>query len=132
MTAAEARSRVLAHPDWNVFISLTDEEGTGPVVAVKDIVKVKGTVTTAGASFLPRIEDAEDATLIATMRKHDCVIVGKANLHEFAYGATSVNPHYGTVANPRAPGRIAGGSSGGSAAAVAAMMCDWAVGSDTG
>jgi aspartyl-tRNA(Asn)/glutamyl-tRNA(Gln) amidotransferase subunit A len=60
------------------------------------------------------------------------VIIGKANLHEFAYGVTSVNPHYGTVRNPADPSRVAGGSSGGSAAAVGAAMCDWAVGSDTG
>src|SRR2546430_2633404 len=61
-----------------------------------------------------------------------CVVVGKANMHEFAYGITSVNPHYGPVRNPRDSSRVAGGSSGGSAVAVAAGMCDWAVGSDTG
>ena len=60
------------------------------------------------------------------------MIVGKTNLHEFAYGVTSVNPHYGAVRNPHDPRRVAGGSSGGSAVAVAAGMCDWAVGSDTG
>src|SRR5204863_5325856 len=58
--------------------------------------------------------------------------VGKTNLHEFAYGVTSVNPHYGAVLNPHDPSRVAGGSSGGSAVAVAAGMCDWAIGSDTG
>jgi Asp-tRNA(Asn)/Glu-tRNA(Gln) amidotransferase A subunit family amidase len=57
--------------------------------------------------------------------------VGKANLHEFAYGVTSENPHYGTVPNPRAEGRIAGGSSGGSAAALAAGLADAALGSDS-
>jgi aspartyl-tRNA(Asn)/glutamyl-tRNA(Gln) amidotransferase subunit A len=60
------------------------------------------------------------------------VMMGKANLHEFAYGVTSVNPHYGAVLNPHDTSRVAGGSSGGSAAAVAAGMCDWAIGSDTG
>jgi aspartyl-tRNA(Asn)/glutamyl-tRNA(Gln) amidotransferase subunit A len=58
--------------------------------------------------------------------------VGKANLHEFAYGITSENPHFGTVPNPAAPGRIAGGSSGGSAAAIAAGLADAALGSDSG
>jgi aspartyl-tRNA(Asn)/glutamyl-tRNA(Gln) amidotransferase subunit A len=58
--------------------------------------------------------------------------VGKTNLHEFAYGVTSVNPHYGPARNPRDPTRVSGGSSGGSAVAVGAAMCDWAVGSDTG
>jgi len=61
-----------------------------------------------------------------------CVVVGKANLHEFAYGVTSLNPHYGNVLNPHDPSRVAGGSSGGSAVAVATGMCDWAIGSDTG
>ena len=59
-------------------------------------------------------------------------VVGKTNLHEFAYGVTSRNPHYGVVPNPRHPGRTAGGSSGGSAAAVAAGLADVAVGSDSG
>ena len=58
--------------------------------------------------------------------------VGKANLHEFAYGITSQNPHYGTVPNPVAPGRVAGGSSGGCGAALAARLVDGALGSDTG
>jgi Asp-tRNA(Asn)/Glu-tRNA(Gln) amidotransferase A subunit family amidase len=58
--------------------------------------------------------------------------VGKTNLHEFAYGVTSQNPHFGTVPNPVAPGRVAGGSSGGSAAAVAAGLADVALGSDSG
>jgi len=70
--------------------------------------------------------------VIKRMRQAGCVIVGKANLHEFAYGVTSVNPHYGAVRNPHDIERVAGGSSGGSAVAVAAGMCDWAVGSDTG
>ena len=60
------------------------------------------------------------------------VNVGKTNLHEFAYGVTSQNPHYGTVPNPVAPGRLAGGSSGGSAAALAAGLCDVALGTDSG
>jgi len=70
--------------------------------------------------------------VIKRLRQSGCAIVGKANLHEFAYGVTSINPHYGTVRNPHDTGRVAGGSSGGSAVAVAAGMCDWAVGSDTG
>ncbi|MDE2573507.1 MAG: amidase [bacterium] len=132
MTAAEARERAKAHSDWNIFISYTDEQGDGPAVAVKDLVRVKGTVTTGGGVVLPKAPDAEDAPLIRKIRARGGVMVGKVNLHEFAYGLTSINPHYGTVHNPKAPGRVAGGSSGGSAAAVAADMCDWAVGTDTG
>jgi aspartyl-tRNA(Asn)/glutamyl-tRNA(Gln) amidotransferase subunit A len=70
--------------------------------------------------------------VVARIRREGCVIVGKANMHEFAYGVTSANPHYGPVRNPHDPSRVAGGSSGGSAVAVAAGMCDWAIGSDTG
>ena len=96
------------------------------------MVDVRGTVTTAGAILLPNEPAAEDAPVIARLRRQGAVIVGKTNLHEFAYGVTSANPHYGAVLNPHDPGRVAGGSSGGSAVAVAAGMCDWAVGSDTG
>jgi aspartyl-tRNA(Asn)/glutamyl-tRNA(Gln) amidotransferase subunit A len=60
------------------------------------------------------------------------VILGKTNLHEWAFGTTSMNQHFGTVLNPRDQSRICGGSSGGSAAAVAADLCDWAIGTDTG
>jgi Asp-tRNA(Asn)/Glu-tRNA(Gln) amidotransferase A subunit family amidase len=132
MTAAEARARIRECADLNAFISLTDEEGDGEIVAVKDLVDVRGTVTTGGGVLLPATPAEDDAPVIARLRRAGCVIVGKTNLHEWAFGVTSENPHYGTVRNPRAPGRMAGGSSGGSAAAVAAGLCDWAVGSDTG
>ncbi len=99
---------------------------------MKDLVDVKGTVTTAGGIIMPPQPMTQDAELVRVMREHGCVVLGKTNLHEFAFGVTSRNPHYGDVLNPRDPARVAGGSSGGSAAAVAAGMCDWAVGSDTG
>src|SRR5438094_8219626 len=89
-------------------------------------------VTTAGGVILPDVPASEDAPVITRLRQSGCAIVGKANLHGFAYGVTSINPHHGTVRNPNDTGRVAGGSSGGSAVAVAAGMCDWAVGSDTG
>jgi aspartyl-tRNA(Asn)/glutamyl-tRNA(Gln) amidotransferase subunit A len=116
----------------HAFISLTSEDGDGPAVAVKDVVDVAGTVTTAGSTVLPRAPAQADAPVVARLRTAGCVIVGKANMHEFALGPTSENPHYGDVLNPRDPARVAGGSSGGSAAAVAMGMCDWAIGSDTG
>src|SRR5262245_7654625 len=131
MTPAEARERIRARADLNAFISLTDEDGDGPIVAVKDLVDVRGTVTTAGSSF-PGPPAERDAPLVRRLREAGCVVIGKANLHEWAFGVTSQNPHYGPVRNPRAPGHIPGGSSGGSSAAVAAGLCDWAVGSDTG
>src|SRR5207244_7794968 len=118
--------------DLSAFLSLSDERGDGTVVAVKDLVDVKGMVTTAGGVILPAEPATDDAPVITRIRHAGGVVVGKANLHEFAYGVTSVNPHYGPVRNPYDSSRVAGGSSGGSAGAVAAGMCDWAVGSDTG
>jgi aspartyl-tRNA(Asn)/glutamyl-tRNA(Gln) amidotransferase subunit A len=132
MELETARRRILERAELNAFISVSSEEGSGTVVAVKDLVDVAGMVTTAGGVILPREPAREDAPVIRRLRKAGCVVVGKANLHEFAYGVTSVNPHYGAVRNPHDIERVAGGSSGGSAVAVAAGMCDWAVGSDTG
>jgi aspartyl-tRNA(Asn)/glutamyl-tRNA(Gln) amidotransferase subunit A len=132
MELETARRRILERAELNAFISVSSEDGSGTVVAVKDLVDVAGMVTTAGGVILPREPALEDAPVIRRLRKEGCVVVGKANLHEFAYGVTSVNPHYGAVRNPHDIERVAGGSSGGSAVAVAAGMCDWAVGSDTG
>jgi aspartyl-tRNA(Asn)/glutamyl-tRNA(Gln) amidotransferase subunit A len=128
----EARRKIEEHAHLHAFISVTSEEGAGAVVAVKDLVDVAGTVTTAGGILLPKHPAARDAPVVERIRGKGCVIVGKTNLHEFAYGVTSTNVHYGNVLNPHDPGRVAGGSSGGSAVAVAAQMCDWAIGSDTG
>jgi aspartyl-tRNA(Asn)/glutamyl-tRNA(Gln) amidotransferase subunit A len=132
MEMTDARARASQLRDWNLFITMTDEEGDGEVVAVKDLADVRGTPTTAGSVLLPREPKANDAPLVRNLRGRGCSVIGKTNLHEWAFGSTNINRHYGTVRNPRDPTRIAGGSSGGSAAAVAAGVCDWAVGSDTG
>jgi Asp-tRNA(Asn)/Glu-tRNA(Gln) amidotransferase A subunit family amidase len=132
MNVEDARRRARTHPDDHIFISFTDETGDGPVVAIKDLADVRGTVTTAGGKALAAAPAERDAPVVERIRAHGCVVMGKTNLHEFAFGFTSANPHYGAVGNPRAPGRIPGGSSGGSAAAVALGLCDWALGSDTG
>jgi len=132
MELDEARLRIREHADLNAFISISRETGSGTVVAVKDLVDVAGMVTTAGAIILPDVPAPDDAPVVKRIRSHGCVVVGKANLHEFAYGVTSINPHYGPVRNPHDPSRVAGGSSGGSAVAVAMGMCDWSIGSDTG
>jgi Asp-tRNA(Asn)/Glu-tRNA(Gln) amidotransferase A subunit family amidase len=129
--------------ELNAFISLSGETGgrgdsgagearTGDRVAVKDLIDVKGMVTTAGGIILPNVPATEDAPVIKRIRAAGGYVVGKANLHEFAYGVTNVNPHYGNALNPHDPTRVAGGSSGGSAVAVAAGLCDWAIGTDTG
>jgi Asp-tRNA(Asn)/Glu-tRNA(Gln) amidotransferase A subunit family amidase len=132
MELEQARERIRQHANMNAFISISTETGSGTVVAVKDLVDVAGMVTTAGGIILPNTPAADDAPVVKRIREHGCVVVGKTNLHEFAFGVTSVNPHYGPVRNPHDPSRVAGGSSGGSAVAVAMGMCDWAIGSDTG
>jgi aspartyl-tRNA(Asn)/glutamyl-tRNA(Gln) amidotransferase subunit A len=126
------RRRIRRHEDLNAFISLTDESGEGPAVAVKDLIDVRGTVTTAGGKLLPEVPAPDDAPVIKRLRGHGGFVIGKTNLHEWAFGPTSVNPHFGPVRNPHDPARIAGGSSGGSAVAVALDLCDWAIGTDTG
>jgi aspartyl-tRNA(Asn)/glutamyl-tRNA(Gln) amidotransferase subunit A len=128
---AEARGRIVELAHLNAFISLSEEQGEGPIVAVKDLIDVAGMVTTGGGRILPEEPAGADAEVIARIRAHGGVIVGKTNLHEWAYGSTSINPHFGPVRNPVDPDLIAGGSSGGSAVAVACGMCGWAIGSDT-
>lgn len=126
------RARIAAHRDLNVFISETDEQGEGTVVAVKDLADVRGLPTTAASAVPNDGPAASDSPVIARLRAAGCVIIGKTNLHEWACGPTSGSSHYGPVRNPHDPTRVAGGSSGGSAVAVALGMCDWALGTDTG
>jgi aspartyl-tRNA(Asn)/glutamyl-tRNA(Gln) amidotransferase subunit A len=103
----------------------------GIPIAVKDLVDVAGTKTTSG-SAVPSTEAAIDAPVVERLRGAGAIIIGKTNLHEFAFGTTSEESAFGPVRNPLDPERSAGGSSGGSAAALAAGMCFGAVGTDTG
>jgi aspartyl-tRNA(Asn)/glutamyl-tRNA(Gln) amidotransferase subunit A len=104
----------------------------GIPIGLKDLFDTAGVKTTcASGVFADRIP-AEDADVVVRLKRAGAVIIGKQNMHEFAYGATSVPSHFGAVHNPWNVDRIAGGSSGGSAAAVAAGMCFAALGSDTG
>ncbi|POB09393.1 amidase [Sulfobacillus sp. hq2] len=103
---------------------------SGIPVAIKDIFDVEGYPTTAGSAFLEEIPKA-DAVVVAQLREAGCLVMGKTNTHEFAMGATTINPHFGATRNPWDTERIAGGSSGGSAAAVAAGMAIVGLGSDT-
>ncbi len=131
MNLDEARRRVERATHLNAFIALTAERGPGPAIAVKDLIDVRGVPTTGGGAILPRAPAADDAPLIRRIRAAGCRVLGKTNLYEWAYGVSSCNPHFGDVSNPRDPARSAGGSSSGSAAAVAAGLCDWAIGTDT-
>lgn len=99
---------------------------------VKDIVDTAGVLTTNGSSFHRNNVPDEDAEIIRRLRAAGGIMLGKTHTHEFAAAATTINPHYGTTRNPWNRECIVGGSSGGSASAVAAGLCTVAVGTDTG
>lgn len=125
----------MSEPDTAVFIErFRPGDGDGPRVAVKDLIDVAGSVTTAGSPAVARRSSpaVRDAPVVAALRGAGVQIVGKTNLHELAFGVSGVNPFYGTPENPRDPGRVPGGSSSGSAVAVARGEADFALGSDTG
>jgi aspartyl-tRNA(Asn)/glutamyl-tRNA(Gln) amidotransferase subunit A len=104
----------------------------GKRLLVKDLIDTAGIRTTYGSKIYADHVPDRTATAVQRLLDAGAVLVGKANLHEFAWGVTSQNPWYGTVQNPRHPGRMAGGSSGGNAAALAAGLCDVGIGTDTG
>ena len=114
-----------------IWLARPEDAGAGDPVAVKDLLDTAGLTTTYGSAlFATHVPDvsAESVLLLET---GGFAVAGKTNLHEFAYGISSQNAHYGTVPNPVAPGRLAGGSSGGSAAAIAAGEVELALGTDS-
>ena len=104
----------------------------GIPISLKDNIFTAGIRTTAGSAVLRNFIPKHDASVVTSLKAAGAVILGKTNMHEFAYGTTSNNPHYGPVRNPWDPQRIAGGSSGGAAAALAAGLCYGSIGTDTG
>jgi aspartyl-tRNA(Asn)/glutamyl-tRNA(Gln) amidotransferase subunit A len=104
----------------------------GAPLLVKDIFDTAGLRTTYGSAIFGTNVPTRTAAAVRRAERAGAIVVGKANLHEFAWGTTSQNPHYGFVQNPTRPGRIAGGSSGGNAAALAARLCSIGLGTDTG
>jgi aspartyl-tRNA(Asn)/glutamyl-tRNA(Gln) amidotransferase subunit A len=104
----------------------------GIPISFKDNIYTAGVRTTAGSKILRGFIPPRDAPVVSQLREAGAILLGKTNMHEFAYGVTSENPHYGPVRNPWDLTRIAGGSSGGSAAAVAAGLCYGSIGTDTG
>jgi len=140
------------NPTLNAFITVTREgaiadaetaerelhqgDRRGPLhgipIGLKDLIDTAGVKTTCGSALFAERVPAEDAEIVRRLKRAGAIIVGKQNLQEFAWGGTSASSHYGPVHNPWDVERIAGGSSGGSAAAVAAGMCFAAIGTDTG
>jgi aspartyl-tRNA(Asn)/glutamyl-tRNA(Gln) amidotransferase subunit A len=140
------------NPELNAFITViagealrfaeemdrerADGVARGPLhgipIAHKDNVFTHEVKTTSGSKIFADFEPSVDAEIAARLEQAGAVLVGKTNMHELAYGITSLNPHYGPVRNPHDSARIAGGSSGGAAVAVADEMCFAATGTDTG
>lgn len=140
------------NPSLNAFITVTAEEALeaarradaarargewlgalhGIPVSLKDLIDQRGVPTTAGSRALEAAPAADDAPLTAALRRAGAVLVGKCNLHEFAFGTTSDESAFGPVRHPRDASRSAGGSSGGSAVAVATGMSLASIGTDTG
>ena len=139
------------NPALNAFITVTEESALaqartaddeigrgawrGPLhgvpIALKDLFDTAGVRTTAGSGVFKDRVPVDDAEVVRRLKAAGAVLVGKTNMHEFAFGGTSLVTYFGGVRNPWDQRRIAGGSSGGSAAAVAAGLCFGAVGSDT-
>ena len=139
------------NPVLNAFLAMTEKDALaaakraereiskgnyrGPLhgipVSIKDNIAVKGAVTTAGSKILADWVPDFDATVVERLKGAGAVILGKTNMHEWAKGSNSINPFYGTSRNPWDTTRIPGGSSGGSAVAVAAGLCLASVGTDS-
>ena len=115
---------------------LRSREDLGPLhgmpIALKDIICMERARSTAGSNFFSEESPQFDAALVSKLKEAGAIIIGKTNLHEFAFGVTTENPHFGATANPWDTSRVPGGSSGGSAAAVVTGCCVGALGSDTG
>jgi aspartyl-tRNA(Asn)/glutamyl-tRNA(Gln) amidotransferase subunit A len=124
---AAASSEVLKEDDVKTAFLLT-----GIPIAIKDNICVSELPCTAGSKILGNFIPKSDAPIIVQLQEAGAIIEGKTNMHEFAYGVTTNNPHYGATHNPWDLDRIPGGSSGGSVAAVAAGFVPAAIGTDTG
>jgi aspartyl-tRNA(Asn)/glutamyl-tRNA(Gln) amidotransferase subunit A len=116
----------------NVWLARPEAPPPGIRLAVKDLLDTAGLTTTYGSAIFIDHVPTRTAEAVLRLEAAGYANVGKTNLHEFAYGITSENPHFGSVPNPLAPGRSPGGSSGGNAAALVLGECDVALGTDSG
>jgi len=144
--------RIEKNRDLNAYITMTAKEALkqakivdkklkakeplkkleGVPIAIKDIILTKGIKTTAGSKILAEYLPAYEATVVSRLKEAGVIILGKTNCDEFAMGSSNENSAFGPVLNPWDKGRVPGGSSGGSAAAVAADLCVFSLGTDTG
>ena len=143
--------RIAKHQDLNIYLEVFSEDaisqaqkvdsklqaGTagrlaGMVIALKDNICFKGHKVSASSKILEGFESLYSATVVERLLEEDAIIIGRLNCDEFAMGSSNENSAYGAVKNPVNPTKVPGGSSGGSAAAVAADLCQLALGSDTG
>ena len=119
--------------ELHAYLTTVEEaEGAGVPIALKDVISTKGVETTAGSKILAGYKPVFDSTVAARCKEAGLPLIGKTNLDEFAMGSSTENSAYGPTRNPWDPERVPGGSSGGSAAAVAGGLAPWALGSDTG
>lgn len=139
LAPAQRRAAIASlKPETALARSFAAAAGQAPLAGIpyflKDMYPVAGEAMFAGSTFLPEIRPAplHDGAWVADLRKAGAVLAGRTHMHEFAYGLTGENPHYGDCEHPGFPGLTTGGSSSGSAAAVAAGIVPFAIGSDTG
>jgi aspartyl-tRNA(Asn)/glutamyl-tRNA(Gln) amidotransferase subunit A len=139
LTVLADRARKQARAAERAFVQARRRNAANPVgplfgipISLKDNLWTRGIRTTAGSTILADFVPKQDSDVAARLAAAGAILLGKTNMHEFAYGITNDNPHYGAVRNPWALDCISGGSSGGSAAATAAGMCFASVGTDTG